>query len=140
MQKVLLSIRGRQHYEDQEPEDIELVTEGTLELRDGGIAICYEESELTGLSGATTRFWVQGDTVTLTREGTLNSQMVFRPGYFHDSLYQTEFGLAMQITVCASRVEAALTERGGTLELVYAIEIEKTTAGLIEYHLEIKPI
>ena len=33
---VVLSIQGKQRYEDQDPEVIELVTEGTLEFRDGG--------------------------------------------------------------------------------------------------------
>ena len=47
---VVLSIQGRQHYGDQEPETIELVTEGTMEFRDGGWDITYEESELTGLA------------------------------------------------------------------------------------------
>ena len=137
-QTVILSIRGRQHYEDQEPEIIELVTEGTMEQRNGGWDICYEESALTGLNGVTTTFRVEPDTIALTREGSLTSQMVFKPGYFHDSLYQTEFGFAMMITVCASRVDYRLDETGGTIDLVYAIEIEKTTAGLIDYHLEIK--
>ena len=75
---VVLSIQGKQHYDDQEPEVIELVTEGTLEFRDGGWDIAYEESALTGLEGVTTTFRVQPDQITLTRTGKLNSQMIFR--------------------------------------------------------------
>lgn len=33
---VLLSIRGRQNYQGQDPDVIEMVTEGTLELRPDG--------------------------------------------------------------------------------------------------------
>ena len=44
-QDVILSIRGSQRYDDQEPEIIELVTAGTMEFRDGGWDICYEETE-----------------------------------------------------------------------------------------------
>ena len=51
---VVLSIQGKQRYEDQEPEVIELVTEGTMEFRAGGWDISYEESALTGLEGVTT--------------------------------------------------------------------------------------
>lgn len=137
-QNVMLTIRGRQHYEEQEPETIELVTEGTLENRDGGWDICYEESELTGLKGVTTTFRVEPGKITLTRDGGLASQMIFQEGVFHDSLYQTDFGFTMMITVCASKVLYDITEGGGTIDLVYAIEIEQTTAGLIEYHLDIK--
>ena len=48
-QKVLLSVRGRQTYGDQEPDTIELVTEGTMVFRDGGWDISYEETALTGM-------------------------------------------------------------------------------------------
>ena len=48
---VVLSIQGRQTYAGQEPEVIELVTEGTMEYRSGGWDISYEESALTGLEG-----------------------------------------------------------------------------------------
>ena len=75
---VLLSIRGRQTYMDQEPDIIELVTEGTLEYNDGGWDICYDETQLTGLEGVTTHFRVEQDRILLTRTGRLNSQMVFK--------------------------------------------------------------
>ena len=138
--KVMLSIRGLQNYAEQEPDTIELVTEGTMEFRDNGWDICYEESELTGLTGVTTTFRIEGDTITLTRSGGLASQMVFQQGVFHDSLYQTEFGFAMMITVCASRVNWQLSEAGGMIDLSYSIEIEQSTAGVIDYHLDIKPL
>ena len=134
---VVLSICGRQGYMDQEPEVIELVTEGTLEAADGGWKLTYAESDLTGLAGVNTTFSVAGDTVTLTRTGKLNSQMVFREGVSHDSLYRVEYG-ALMLTVCATRVEANITEEGGTIDLVYNISIEQAAAGVIDYHLDIK--
>ena len=42
---VILSIEGKQRYENQEPEIIELVTEGVMELRDGGWDISYQERD-----------------------------------------------------------------------------------------------
>ena len=135
-QKVLLSIRGKQSYPGQEPEIIELVTEGSMTTVAGGWDISYEESDLTGLSGTTTTFRVEPECVTLTRTGPLSSQMVFRQGVPHESLYQMPFG-AMMITVCANKVHFDLNQQGGTIDLVYAIEIENTAAGTIEYHLDI---
>lgn len=136
-QRVVLSIRGRQSYQNQEPETIELVTEGTMELRNGGWNITYEESELTGLAGVTTTFRVEPGKVTLTRTGKLNSQMVFQEGQSHDSLYQMEFG-ALLLTVQATRVYYDLVFDGGTIDLVYNICIENTEAGVIDYHLDIR--
>lgn len=137
-QTVLLSIRGRQAYLDQEPEVIELVTEGTLEYRDGGWDLQYEESDLTGLEGVTTAFRMDGDKVTLKRTGKLRSEMVFEPGFVHESLYQSEFGTLM-ICVCATKVSYAISDEGGCVDLVYGIEIEHNAAGVIDYHLDISP-
>ena len=134
---VILSIRGKQSSLEQEPEIIELVTEGTMEFTNGGWDISYEESDLTGLKGTTTTFRVEPGCITLTRKGPLNSEMVFREGVFHESLYQMEFG-AMMITVCANRVDFEIGEQGGTIDLTYAIDIENTAAGFIEYHLDIQ--
>lgn len=138
-QAVLLSIRGQQTYLGQEPEVIELVTDGTMEYCNGGWDLCYEESELTGLAGVTTTFRVLPDRVILTRTGKLQSEMVFRVGEVHESLYKVEFG-ALLLTVMASKVETNITEEsGGTIDLTYAIEIEQSAAGVIDYHLDIRP-
>ena len=134
---VMLSIRGMQRYPDQNPEVIELVTEGTLEKTQDGWTLKYEESDLTGLAGVTTTFQVQPSVVTLTRTGPLTSRMEFREGIPHESLYQMEFG-ALMLTVCANKVRYNITENGGTIDLLYSIEIENTAAGHIEYHLDIQ--
>ena len=136
-QAVVLRIRGQQSYDGQEPEVIELMTEGTMEFRDGGWDISYEESELTGLAGVTTVFRGEPDKVTLTRTGRLNSQMVFQRGMSHDSLYQTDFG-ALLITVQATSVYYDIVSDGGFIDLVYNICIENTEAGVIDYHLDIR--
>jgi len=134
---VLLSIQGRQKYADQEPEVIELVTEGTMEFREGGWDISYEESALTGLEGVTTTFRVEPNKIILTRTGRLNSQMVFQPGISHDSLYQMEFG-ALMLTVQAQHLFFDILPEGGVIDLIYSISIENTEAGEIDYHLDIR--
>lgn len=136
---VMLKLSGRQNYLDQDPELIELTTEGTLERNGDGWIICYEESELTGLKGVTTTFRILPGKVSLIRTGALKSEMHFEVGQYHHSLYQMEFG-ALQITVYASQVDYELNEAGGVLDLVYAIDIENTSSGLIIYHLEVNPL
>ena len=136
-QNVMLTIRGRQIYEGQEPDVIEMVTDGTMEYLGGCWDICYEETELTGLAGVTTTFRVEPGKVTLTRDGKLRSQMVFEEGVFHESLYQMEFG-ALMITVCAKQITSNISSHGGTVDLVYGIDIENCAAGLVDYHLEIR--
>ena len=137
MKNVILSLEGRQYYPGQEPDVIELVTEGTMTFRDGGWDICYEESDLTGLAGVTTTFRIERGQVTLRRTGKLRSEMIFREGVPHESLYQMEFG-ALLITVCAKQIEVNLGDQGGNVDLVYSVEIEHGEAGLVEYHLDIR--
>ena len=134
---VMMSIQGRQTYVGQEPDVIRLDTEGTMEFRDGGWNITYEESELTGLAGVTTTFRVEPEKVTLIRTGKLTSTMVFQEGVSHDSLYCMEFGTLM-ISVKATRVFFDIVEDGGSVDLVYNIIIENTEAGEIDYHLDIR--
>ena len=138
-QRVRLSVQGRQSYMGQEPDTIELITEGTMELRDGGWDISYEESDMTGFAGVTTTFRIEPDQVILTRTGALNSQMIFRQGVPHDSLYQMEFG-ALMIRVCATNLFYDITPQGGVIDLIYTIEIENAEAGEIDYHLSITPL
>lgn len=136
---VKLNIVGKQSYIGQDPDVIELVTDGYL-LKKGDVwEIGYEESELTGLEGVTSVFRVGPRGVTLRRSGRLQSQMIFQEGVRHESLYQLDFG-ALMITVCAKsiRYDLSLTA-GGTVDLSYSIEIEDSAAGTVEYHLDVNP-
>ena len=135
--EVVLVIRGRQSYEGQEPDVIELTTNGTMEFKDGGWDISYEESALTGMEGVTTTFRVEPGKVILSRTGALRSRMVFQQGVPHDSLYQMAFGTLM-ITVCAKSAFFDILPDGGVIDLVYSIDIENTAAGMVDYHLDIR--
>ena len=136
-QEVVLSIRGTQRYDGVDPDVIELVTTGSMEFRDGGWDISYEESELTGLAGVTTTFRVEPGKVVLDRTGKLRSQMVFQQGVRHESLYQMELGTLL-MAVCAQSIFFDITPEGGMIDLVYTIDIENTQAGVVDYHLDIR--
>ena len=136
---VMLSIRGIQKYQSQEPEIIELTTEGTMERQKEVWEIAYEESDLTGLEGVTTAFRVGPRGVILKRTGKLENQMIFMEGKRHESLYRIDIG-ALMIAVKATKVSSNVTELGGSLDIHYQIEIEDTAMGTVEYHVEIQPI
>ena len=136
---VMLSIRGVQNYQDAEPDVIELTTEGTMEKQKEVWEITYEESNLTGLAGTTTAFRVGPRGVVLKRTGKLENQMIFMEGRRHESLYQIDIG-ALMIAVKATKVQSAVNEQGGTVDIHYQIEIEDTAMGTVEYHLDIQPV
>lgn len=136
---VVLHVQGVQRYQDQEPEIIELTTEGTMERQKEVWELSYEESDLTGLAGVTTAFRVGPRGVVLKRTGKIQNQMIFMEGRRHESLYQIDIG-ALMIAVRATSVKSALSDQGGTVDIIYNIEIEDTAMGTMEYHLTINPV
>ena len=135
----MLKIRGEQRYEGQEPEVVELTTEGVMTQTAEGWSISYEETDLTGLQGATTTFTVKPGHVTLTRTGTVQSSMVFQEGVRHESLYQLDVG-ALMVCVCARRIQTELSMEGGYLDVYYTIQIEQAMAGVVRYHIDVTPV
>ena len=135
---VIISIKGKQLYAEGSPEEMELVTAGTLK-RDGagGYTVSYQETELTGLEGTTTRLYIRDGQVTLLREGSINSQMVFEEGRRHLSMYETPYG-ALSIGVNTRRMRSTLNEAGGDLEIDYAIEIDNLLAGQNLFRMNVK--
>ena len=125
---VLLSIRGEQYFDGIDPDETELMTEGTIALTEDCMVLSYEESELTGMEGTTTTFEVKGPRVTLTRSGAVNSQMVFEEGRQHTSLYETPFG-ELSVDIQTSELKHNLSERGGLMEIKYSIAVEHTVTG-----------
>ena len=124
---VIISIKGKQVNENG-PDEMELVTEGRMICNDKGVLVSYQESELTGLQGTTTMLRINGPVVTLLREGTVNSQMVFEEGRRHLSMYETPYG-AMSVGINTRRVKNTIGESGGDLEIDYAIEIDNLMVG-----------
>jgi len=138
-QPVLLTIRSEQCFEGMEPDSIELMTEGTLELAgDGELVLSYQESELTGLEGTTTTFLVRGSRIILTRTGGVNSQMVFEEGKQHTSLYETPFG-ELAVDIQTSRLRHSLTERGGLMDLQYSISVDHSVTGRNAFKIRVRP-
>ena len=134
---VLLSIRGEQYFDGIDPDETELMTEGTMTFTEEGIVLSYEESELTGMEGTTTTFEVKGSRVTLMRSGSVNSQMVFEEGRQHTSLYETPFG-ELSVDIQTSELRHNLTQRGGLMEIRYSIAVEHTVTGRNCFKIRVK--
>ena len=134
---VLLSIRGEQDFDGVDPDATELMTEGTMELSEEGLTLRYHESALTGMEGTVTTFTVEGPRVTLTRSGSVNSQMIFEEGRQHTSLYETPFG-ELSVDIQISRLRHNLTERGGLMEIRYSIAVEHTVTGRNCFKIRVK--
>ena len=137
--KFWLTIRGTQRYEGQDPEQLELETEAEMTHEGGILCLRYAESELTGLKGTLTTFEIRPHKVLLHRRGLVNNDMEFVQGTFHRSLY--DMGQeALMITIHTTLIEDRMTLAGGTLRIVYDINIEHLGMGTIEYCLTARPM
>ena len=136
-QDAIISIRGAQQPDGGENDIIELETEGKYDFSADAIHFDYEESELTGLTGTHTSFDVSGKVVTLTRSGTVNSNMVFQEGRKHYFAYETPFG-AMTMGVDTHSIFSTLDENGGRLEICYAIDVENARVSKNVFKIQIK--
>ena len=136
-ENVIISIKGSQLYEGQDPDVTELVTAGTLRREQEGYTIAYQETELTGLEGTTTKLRIEGPRVTLLRQGSVNSQMIFEVGRKHLYMYETPSG-ALAVGIETSRLKNTVDEAGGDLEIDYAIEIDNLLAGKSLFQLNVK--
>lgn len=134
---VIISIKGVQRLEDADPDTMELVTEGRLEQDGNSYTLSYQESELTGLEGTMTTIQVEGEQVTLMRMGEFNSQMVFQEGRRHLSMYNTPYG-AMSVGVNTRHLLADLSDKGGDIEIDYAIEIDHAIAGRSVFQIKVR--
>ena len=138
-QKVMVRIHSEQHYEGESPEIVEFMSEGTMEQTDGGFLISYEETELTGLQGTTTTILMEKDQISLTRNGTLQSEMIFAIDREYRSLY--DMGMAaLLITIRTIALVQVVDASGGFADIVYDLIIEDSIAGQVRYHIDIVPI
>ena len=136
--EVIISIRGTQTDQEGGNEVVEFVTHGSLTtVGENGYHVSYQESELTGLEGTTTTFCIDGDQVTMLRRGSLNSEMVFREGKRHISMYETSYG-GFMIGVNTQKVRTHIGRNGGEMELQYSIDVENTVVGNNVFHIEVQ--
>ena len=136
-QRVSISMKGR--YEADEDSVVELFTDGMMYHRDGITMLTYEESETTGFQGSTTTLKIErSGRVTLTRKGSANSHLVLQKGVRHVGSYNV-YGGAMEIGVYANEVDCNITEEGGSLRLVYTLDMNTSMFSRNELTIDVRP-
>ena len=133
-----ISIRATQNAGVGEPVTMELATEGEYDYEPGLVRLSYVETAVTGFEGVVTSFTVEDErSVTVTREGTVSSAMLFVRGERHEALYDVGLG-AMIVTVSTRSLAVLLNERGGVIDLEYEVEIEHEFIGVNRYRIQIR--
>ena len=103
------------------------------------ITLTYQESEITGMEGTTTRFTVRGDMVVLERTGTIVSRMEFTRGERSSSLYETPWG-TMVVDISTTKLTHRITERGGVMEIAFTIAVNHQVTGENRFKVRVKEV
>ena len=135
--QIILFVRGEQTYDSVSPEVTELATEGLMTIEGEEVTLTYQESELTGMEGTTTRFIVRGDTVVLERTGMIVSRMEFKQGERSSSFYETPWG-TMAVDIATTKLAHRLTERGGVMEIAFTIAVNHQVTGENRFKVRVR--
>lgn len=114
---------------DAEGETFEISSDALLTQKDGRVEISYDETELTGMEGSRTAISYDESTpglLTMVREGTVSTALVFEQGKRHHCVYNTPY-MPFQICVHTLSVDNKF-ESEGKIYIDYVIEIRGARA------------
>ena len=123
MDNALISILGVNVGPFEQDPPVELITGGQFYKEDGRYIVTYNESELTGMDGTTTTFSIEPERVEMLRTGETIAQMVFEKDRKHTAFMETPMG-AVTVGVCARKVSGEFDDGGGTVSIVYDVEVD----------------
>ncbi len=134
---VMITIKGVQRVDD-EVNETEIITEGTLDIVSDGYELRYNESDATGYDGANTLLRVSDLKFQLERTGSVTSELIIELGKKNFCHYGTPYG-DLIVGVQAKFVESWLDDNGGRASAGYVMDVNSVLMGDYEIYLEVKP-
>ncbi len=120
------------------PEIVEIQSEAMLTVSDGRTEIAYDESEATGMEGSRTAISFlteEAGVVSMIREGTVSTTLVFEAAKRYLCVYRTPY-MPFEVCVRTFKVDNRLLSEG-TLELDYIVEIRGAQAERTKFYVQI---
>ena len=123
-----------------ETEHMEMTVEGRYHDNGTRVCISYKESELTGMEGSTTSVSFhksEPQTISMLRDGSVKTALVFEPSKRHLCVYQTPI---MPFEVCVyTRSVRNEIETEGVLEMDYTVELRGAQAERTKFFMRVLP-
>jgi len=121
----MIRVIGIQQNSEGEESTIELTTEGSFYEKNGSYYIIYDESEISGMEGATTRVKIENDKkVSMKRFGTAAADLTFEEGREYETNYMTAYGdFSMNVTTNILDIEINGETGKGKIEVDYDLKI-----------------
>ncbi len=108
-----------------ESETTSLTTECTIADKGGEIEIEYSESEITGMDGSVTKIVFDKSNpylLSILREGSVSTALVFEEGKRHLCVYQTPY-FPIELCITTLSLENTLSYEGGRMNAEYLVEM-----------------
>ncbi len=123
MKNIMLKIHTVQDFKDQEPDVIDLMTEGFLYKKAGAIYLTYDESEISEIAGNRVILKIKdNDYVQMNRFGEFETEMVFKEKRRDVSIYATPYG-EFKVETLTDRLTVNLDETKGDICIEYTVSI-----------------
>jgi len=127
LEEVKIKITTIQTIDDAGNEDnIEMITEATLDKIDDCFIINYDESGLTETEGSRTRLKIYKNKMLLTKIGSFSSKMKFEEGNSYSDFYTTPYGSFDLDFLTVSYINNLNDNGRGSVEVEYKIVFGKT--------------
>lgn len=120
-------------------DELEMTVDGFLSDEGDKVEITYEESELTGMEGASTKVYFEKSTpelLTMLRGGSVTTAMVFEAGRRHICIYETPI-MPFELCIYTRKIKNELLSEG-RLSLDYIVEFKGAQAERTVFELEIE--
>lgn len=121
MKNVNIFIKSSVSTENDHDES-EFFTEGTLEQTADGIKLSYDENEQIGFENSHVCVTASPEKIVIERTGAANSVLYIEKGKKHCCVYGTPYG-DFTVGTHAYEITCGLDEDGGTLEFKYSVDV-----------------
>ena len=109
---------------NDENEQIEVVSKGSFFKENDEYVATYEETEISGLGDTLTTFRVGKNYLSLIREGDTNTSMYFENGSSSSILYNTPYG-GISLKVRTNKVDIEMNDGGGNIKVDYDVIVDR---------------
>ena len=132
---VVITVRGLQRQVDED-EPVEVISAGTYLRKDDTHYLSYEEADEEGKI-TKNRIKITPDTIEMTKQGGITTQMIFLMGQKQYACYETPFG---ELTLGMTTKRIKVTEENGQLfaALCYDLEVNGSHVSECELDIEVK--
>ncbi|QAT38961.1 DUF1934 domain-containing protein [Clostridium sp. JN-9] len=120
--KAIITVSSRQINEENNDEDVEVVTPGNFYKKEDSYYAVYEETEISGMKGTTTTLKIEDNKLSLIRIGSTSSKMEFDEKKENVSMYTTPYG-TLQLKIKTSDLDVDVNDYGGDVTVNYDLSI-----------------